>query len=225
MKLQLSKLLCLTLFIAFSCGKKNEIGTPETPVTGIGFQNTNLLANFDPSFENQSNPQTNFGGRTNRPARPVRDVQVNRHFRVTGGARRGVIDHEISQVGAKTGNKALRLYMASSQTFIMPISTRQKESPLKVLTGARYRFTTFVRFPRNTRRTPRANLEVSFKNGLTDSGRTRVSLNSGNRDNNGWYALNGEFEVPSLATNAKLLLQINGSDDLLIDDLSLIRIR
>ena len=216
--------LCLGFALAFSCGKKNEVGEPPTPVTGIGFQSTNLLSAFDPGFENQSNGQRN-GGRANRPSRPQIGVAVNRHFRVTGGARRGTVDHEITQVAAKSGRQSLRLYMGSSQTLIMPLSTQRKQSPLQVTSGARYRYGAFVRFPRSFRNVPRASLEVSFQNGLSRAGKTRLSLNSSAIDANGWYQLQGEFEVPSSVTSAKLLLQINGSNDLLIDDLSLIRIR
>jgi hypothetical protein len=217
--------ICLGVAMASSCGKKNEVGTPLEPINGIGFQNTNLLASFDPSFENQSNGQTSVGSRPNRPGRPIAHVSGERHFRVTGGARRGSIDHEISQVAAKSGSKSLRLYMANDQTLVMPISTRRKESPLQVVSGARYRYQAFVRFPRSSRGAPRAGLEVFFKDGFNSSGKTRLSLNVGNRDSSGWFPLQGEFEVPSLTTNAKLYLQINGSNDLLLDDLSLIRIR
>ena len=224
MKLTINNVFFLTLFILFSCGKKNEVGAPPTPITGIGFQNTNLLGSFDPSFE----AQTNISNRSNRPirsGRPIGAAQANRHFRVTGGARRGNVDHEITQVAAKSGSKSLRLYLATSQTLIMPISTRQKESPLKVTSGARYRYQAFVRLPRNIRNRPSGTLEIAFKDGFNPSGKTRVTLNVDNGNSNGWYSLVGEFEVPSLATNAKLYLQINGSNDLLVDDLTLIRIR
>lgn len=228
MKTLLSPIALLALLVAVSCGKKNEVAAPDVPITGVGLQQTNLLSGFDPSFESASTTPRNFNPRPigiGRTSRPVRSSSVSQFFRVTGGAGRGVLDHEVSQVAARSGSKSLRLYRARSQTLIMPLSSRQKGSPLKVQRGARYRYQVYVRLPRGNNSVPRGDLEVKFQEGLSDAGRTRTSLMAISRDANNWHLLQAEFEVPTRVDSAKLYLQLNSSDDLLIDDVSLIRIR
>ncbi len=208
--------ILLSTYSFLSCSKKNEIKSPETPVTGIGFQNTNLLSAFDPGFENSSTTAS----------RPPQRNSNKRYFRVANRRGTRTANFEISNIAARSGQMSLRLLEAGEQTLIIPAQVRNNQNALQLVSGARYRVQAYIRLPRRTgNRQPQGTVEVAFKDNNTRSGTTDFNLSVSLPDSNNWHALSGEFEVPSLVNEGKLLFQFSGSRDLLIDDISLIRIR
>lgn len=208
--------ILLSTYSLLSCSKKNEIKTPETPLTGIGFQSTNLLSDFDPSFESSSTTAS----------RPPQRNSNKRYFRVANRRGTRTVDFEITNIAARSGQMSLRLLEAGEQTLIIPAQVRNNQNALNLVSGARYRVQAYIRLPRSTgNRQPQGTVEVAFKDNNTRSGTTDFNLSVSSPDSNNWHALSGEFEVPSLVNEGKLLFQFSGSRDLLIDDISLIRIR
>lgn len=210
-------LIALASSLILGCGKDNKsIAPPETPLTPIGLQPaSNLLLPYDASFEEVEMVER----RTNPSIR----IPSTNNFRVTGGDRRqGEID--ISTIASFEGKKSLRLLQGEKQSLIIPTSSRREKSPLSLQSGSRYRFTAFVRFPRGTRRRPSGMGRILLQNDTDRTGEVFQSLTvKESRDN--WFEVSADFEIPTLVNNGKLVLQIDGSNDLLIDDLKFIKLR
>lgn len=211
--------LALVILMLSGCGSDNEVDSPVTPVTPIRPINagpTNLLSTFDPSFE-----QVRIINRGNTNIRFLE----NANFRVTGSTSRS-LQLDISDFASHEGKKSLRLLNAEKQTIIIPSTSRRERSPLNLVSGGRYRFSAFVRFPRNARRRrPYGKIGLRLKNDDTRSGELFRTFQAGPKGSDNWYEISAEFEIPSLANNGKLVIQVDGSDDLLIDNLSFIKIR
>jgi|GEM_PF-3503833 len=220
-----------TKFIAFmmfltifsSCGgKKNESGGapvigPTTPPLTIN-PNVNIFGVYDPSFEQQ----------VERPARGRRGIKVYDHFRVRS-LRGAQGDYEVTNKLANSGSKSLRLMDAENQIFIYPIDNSRRGYPLSLVAGARYRLNYKIRLPnnRNTRgnRWFQTEVEVNFRDQRGPNGSLSLDQRISWPTNNGWTDFLHEFEIPVNITNAKMSFRFNGSRDLLIDDLILVRIR
>lgn len=161
MKRPTQKLILISILFAthslFSCSKKNETTLSEIPLTGIGFQNTNLLSDFDPSFESASTTTTP----------PSNRATTNRKFRVISRSRSRAQEYEVTNVAAFSGQSSLRLFDATEQTLILPAGGNK--TTLSLISGARYRVQAFIRLPRNVRnRRAEGEFEVPS---LVDSGR------------------------------------------------------
>lgn len=210
-------IVAINLFL-IGCGKDNEVNPPPTPIVPlkpIALQPTNLLTPFDASFEEAKMIER----RT-----PRLRLLDTKYFRVTGSSRRGE-GVEISEFAAYDGKKSLRLLEAQNQSLIIPTSERRKESPLKIQSGGRYRFSANVRFPRGIRVRPSGQVRMRLMNGTDTTGEVFQSLEIGKRDNNNWFLVTAELEIPSMVNSGKLVIQIDGSDDLLIDNLILLKLR
>lgn len=214
----------MILTVLSSCGsKKNETGGaqvigPTTPPLTVN-PNTNIFGPYDPSFEEQME----------RPARGRAGIKIYEHFRVRSLRGGGQSDYEITNQLANSGSKSLRLMDAENQIFIYPTDTSRKGYPLSLVAGARYRLNYKIRLPNNRNSSAsrwfQTEVEVNFKDQIGPNGSLSLDQRISWPTNNGWTDFLHEFEVPVNITNAKMTFRFNGSRDLLIDDLILVRIR
>lgn len=215
--LTLLSISILNLFI-LGCGKDNEVDTPPpavVPLKPIALQPKNLLGPFDPSFEDVEMVE-----RRNPRIRIVN----SKYFRVTGSSRRGQ-GVDVSDFAAYDGKKSLRLLEAGKQSLVIPTSERGRVSQLKVQSGSRYRFSANIRFPRQVRNRPSGQVILRLRNGSEVTGEVVQGLSVAKRDPKNWHLISAEIEIPSQVDNAKLVIQVDGSDDLLIDNLIFIKLR
>ncbi len=217
MKVSVIGLVLVSLF--FSCGKDNEIPAapqPVTPIPPVAIQPAkNLLIPFDHSFEEVEMVQ--------RETRPRIRIPSTTHFRVTGTRRREAL-FDITRIASFEGEKALRLLRGEIQSLIIPTSPRGEKSPLIVESGKRYNFTAFIRFPRQNSNIPNGEVGLRLFDNEEDVGDVFKSFDVRGVQEN-WYEVRAQFEIPRSVNNAKIVLQVSGSDDLLIDNLQFIEAR
>jgi hypothetical protein len=213
----------LTLFtligVLYNCGKDNEIQTaprPVAPIPPVAIQPAkNLLLPFDHSFEEVEMVQ--------RDRSPVIRLPSTNHFRVTGTRQRDTL-FDVTSIAAQDGQKALRLFRAEVQSLIIPTAPRGEKSPLIVSANKRYSFKAYVRFPRQNRNIPEGEVGLRLYDNEEDVGEIFKSFVVQDTQNF-WYEIRAEFEIPKLVNNAKIVLRVSGSDDLLIDNLEFKEIR
>lgn len=205
--------------ILFNCGGKNETGpAAPTPITGVGLQNTNILAPYDPSFESSVNDQGPRGS-------------ANNFFRINSRDRR-FTGFEITSLHAHSGTKSLRIYEPHTKVLLYPVSKNSQsrmESPLQVVPNAKYRLQVRVRVPRNTTRNRPMRVITTLRYfSQTSNSRSVfsevVNMEPQGLDNNNWETYNLEFDTPIDAQTLRIAFSFGRVEELLFDSVSLIRI-
>jgi hypothetical protein len=207
----------LALFLT-SCGGKNETGSAPTPITGIGLQNSNILAPYDPSFESAVDNNGRRG-------------QANNFFRINSRDRR-FSGFEVSEISAHSGSKSLRIYEPHTKVLLYPItkdSQSRLESPLQVVSNAKYRLQVRVRLPRssNRRRAMRVITTLRYYSAIGNSRSVFsevITMESQGVDNNNWETFNLEFDTPADSQTLRLGFSFGRVEELLFDSVSLVRI-
>lgn len=217
-----SKTLILATLLAFlfGCGSKNETGAPPpAPIQGIGFQQTNMLDTFDPSFESATNIDRRGGTNANH-------FQINSRDRLFR-------QFEITEIAAHSGQKSLRIYEPHKAVFFYPVlknsTSRDIQSPLTIVPGAKYRLELKLRLPRSTSRTRamRVNVTSRYTSESTTLRNIFTELNpmeSQGVDNNNWETFTLELDAPLGVSNLRLSFSFGRVEELLVDSFSLIRI-
>lgn len=208
----------LALFL-ISCGGKNETGGAiPTPITGIGLQNSNILAPYDPSFESAVDTNGRRG-------------QANNFFRINSRDRR-FSGFEVSEISAHSGAKSLRIYEPHTKVLLFPVTKESRsrlESPLQIQANAKYRLQVRVRLPRSStrRRAMRVMATLRYFSALGNSRSVFsevVTMESQGTDNNNWETFNLEFDTPTDSQNLRLGFSFGRVEELLFDSVSLVRI-